>query len=116
MSKKVHWLEKSNNPTTRARSGKQETRIAKDLSGRKTINSGATFNQNDIITDYGECEAKTTKFLSYPLKVEDWHKLVRKTSFGKIPFMIVDFEKSNLSLAVVSLDDLKYLIKMANSK
>lgn len=56
--------------TTRERSKKQESRIAKKLRGYTTINSGATFGQNDVITDFCEIEAKPQPMnhtvLNYP--------------------------------------------------
>ena len=55
--------------TTRERSKKQESRIAKKLRGYTTINSGATFGQNDVITDFCEIETKTTAHESYSLKL-----------------------------------------------
>ena len=53
--------------TTRERSRKQESRLAKQLNGYTTINSGATFGQNDVITDFCEVEAKTTEKESFSL-------------------------------------------------
>ena len=55
--------------TTRGRSGKQESRIARQLNGHTTINSGATFGQNDVITDFCEVEAKTTGKESFSLQL-----------------------------------------------
>lgn len=87
--------------TTRARSGRQESRIARELKGRVTINSGATFGQNDVFTDYCEVEAKTTGKESFSLKLSDWRKLRKKCSTTKIPILVVDFESSKDSLAVL---------------
>lgn len=106
------WLEEKE--TTRKRSRKQETKIAKDLNGRATINSGATFGENDVVVDFAEIEAKTTKHNSFSLKMEDWTKLRKKSNVKKIPAMVIDFESSNRSLAVIDYEDLKYLISLAN--
>lgn len=108
----LDWLLKKE--TTRSRSKKQETKIAKDLKGYTTINSGATFGQNDVITDYCDIEAKTTKFGSYSVKVEEFEKLERKTKLGKLPIFVIDFERDKKSLALLNYEDLLYLIKKAN--
>nr|DAX61654.1 MAG TPA: hypothetical protein [Caudoviricetes sp.] len=101
-------------PTTRSRSQKQESRIAKDLRGHTTINSGATFGQNDVFTDFCEVEAKTTNKESFSLKLSDWRKLRKKCSTTKIPIFVVDFETSKDSLAVLTYDDLLYLLDKIN--
>lgn len=117
MKRKYKYLEALDAPkTTRERSYKQESRIAKELKGRTTINSGATFGQNDVYTDYCEVEAKTTQQKSYSLKLTDWYKLKRKCSPAKLPLMVVDFEESGDSLAVLSFEDLKFLIEQANKE
>ena len=102
--------------TTRCRSGKQESRIAKQLRGYKTINSGATFGQNDVITDFCEVEAKTTNKESYSIKLSDWRLLRKKCSSSKIPIFVIDFEKSKDSLAILTYDDLQFLINQANNE
>ena len=100
--------------TTRARSKRQESRLAKALNGHTTINSGATFGQNDVITDYCEVEAKTTLKESFTLKLIDWIKLRKKCVGSKIPIFVVDFEQSKDTLAVLTMDDLRFLIEQAN--
>ena len=101
--------------STRERSKKQETRIAKSLQGRVTINSGATFGENDIITDFMEVEAKTTSHKSFVLKISDWEKANKKTKSGRIPTMVIDFENTKHSLAVITYEDLLFLINQANT-
>lgn len=106
------WLQPK---TTRARSSKQESKIAKDLKGYTAINSGATFGQNDVLVDFCEVEAKTTTKDSFRLTRTDWKKLNDKIEFGKIPIFIVDFEHTkDENLAVLKYSDLKYLIEKAN--
>lgn len=100
--------------TTRERSGKQESRLAKQLNGHTTINSGATFGQNDVVTDFCEIEAKTTSKESYSLKLSDWRILRKKCATNKIPIFIVDFEKSKDTLAVLTYEDLQFLISQSN--
>lgn len=117
MKRKYKYLEALDSPkTTRARSYKQESRIAKELKGKTTINSGATFGQNDVYTDYCEVEAKTTTHKSYNLTLADWYKLKRKCNIAKMPVMVVDFEGTPTSLAVLSFEDLKFLISQANKE
>lgn len=100
--------------TTRERSGKQESNIAKDLKGKTTINSGATFGQNDVLTDFCEVEAKTTCKESFAITLADWRKLRKKCDPAKFPIFVVDFEKSTDSLAILTYEDLLYLINKAN--
>ena len=100
--------------TTRQRSHKQESRLAKQLNGHTTINSGATFGQNDVITDFCEVEAKTTGKESFTLKLLDWRILRKKCASNKIPIFVVDFEQSKDTLAVLTMDDLKFLLEQAN--
>lgn len=102
--------------TTRARSKKQESKLAKQLNGHTTINSGATFGQNDVVTDFCEIEAKTTEKESFSLKLSDWRLLRKKCAGNKIPIFIVDFEQSKDTLAVLTYEDLQFLINQANSK
>lgn len=101
--------------TTRERSSKQESRIAKQLNGHTTINSGATFGQNDVVTDFCEVEAKTTTKESFALKLSDWRLLRKKCATNKIPIFIVDFEQSKDTLAVLTYEDLQFLINQANN-
>lgn len=102
--------------TTRSRSKRQESRIARELNGRITINSGATLHQNDVQADFCEVEAKTTAKESFSLKLSDWRKLKKKCASNKIPMFVVDFETSQDSLAVVLYEDLLYLIERANKE
>lgn len=96
--------------TTRARSKKQETRLAKMLNGHTTINSGATFGQNDVFTDFCEVEAKTTQKDSYSIKLSDWRLLRKKCAGNKFPIFVIDFEQSKDTLAIMTMDDLEFLL------
>lgn len=102
--------------TTRERSKKQESRIAKQLNGHTTINSGATFGQNDVVTDFCEVEAKTTNKESFSLKLSDWRILRKKCAGNKIPIFIVDFEQSKDTLAILTYEDLQFLINQINDE
>lgn len=111
--KKPKWLAEINEQKpTRHASKKQESRIAKELKGKTTANSGATWGENDVVTDYCEVEAKTTGKESFPLKKSDWEKLQRKCSATKIPLMQVDM--NGAQLAVLQWDDLLYLLNKSN--
>lgn len=109
-SKLPKWVEKSKTVSTRARSGKQEDKVAKVLSGKTTINSGATFGENDVTSAYCEVECKITSKGSYTLKVTDWSLLIAKCNVHKIPIMVIEFEKDKQELAVISLSDLAMLL------
>lgn len=110
--KQPAWMKKKlHEPSTRERSDKQESRIAKDMGGRKTINSGATFKQNDVETDTFEIEAKTTKKSSFSLNLTTWDKMEQRTPLCKIPLMVIDFEEANESFAVIKYEDFLNLIK-----
>lgn len=102
--------------TTRSRSFRQESRIAKELNGRVTINSGATLHQNDVQADFCEVEAKTTSKESFRLTLADWRKLKKKCATNKMPIFVIDFETSTDSLAVLLYEDLLYLIARANKE
>lgn len=114
--KQPKWIaEFGKEKSTRKRSYNQETRLAKQLGGKISINSGATFGQNDLFTDYAEIEAKTTTKDSYSVKIKDWDKLLFRTPLNKMSFMVIDFEKHKKSLAVIDFEDLKYLINEINN-
>lgn len=59
---------------TRFYSNKQERKVAKAVSGRQTVNSGATaFQKGDVITNQWliECKTSTSQKKSFSIK-EDW--------------------------------------------
>lgn len=101
--------------TTRSRSGKQESKIANSLKGRTTVNSGATFGENDVNNEFASVEAKITSKASYSLKLSEWEQTVNRTDTDKMPMMVIEFERAvnGKTLAVIDFDDLLHLIKMA---
>lgn len=107
------WLNRPD--TTRARSRRQESRLAKELLGYPTINSGATLSQNDVVTDYCELEAKTTRREQFIFKLEDWDKLTTKCQVGKVPIFVIEFEGRKLELAVLNIEDLNFLVAAAQT-
>lgn len=115
MSKRARpkWLDSDSKNTTRAKSKKQETIVAKLLKGHVTINSGATLGQNDVVADFCEVECKTTSKDSFSITKKDWSKLVTKCKTTKIPMMVVTLEGYE-DFAVVKLTDLKGFLDMIN--
>jgi len=111
--KKQSWYEARLNPTTRARSSKQEKRTAKELRGYATFNSGATLGENDVITDSMEIECKITSKGSFSVKLSDMEILQRKCHVDKMPIMTVEFEQTQKTYAILDYEDLKHLIKTA---
>ena len=101
----------SDTSTTRHRSTKQEKYLAKKLKMKTTVNSGATFNENDLKGVHWEIEAKTTKSKQYILKISDWEKMNRKLKGERDGCMVISFEGSDIELAVVSLQTLEHIIK-----
>ena len=117
MPKRFKYLDKLfEGKSTRERSRKQESRLAKTLRGYTTINSGATFGQNDVVTDFCEIEAKTTSKESYSITLKDWRILRKKCAGSKIPIFVIDFEKSKDSIAILTYEDLQFLIEQANKE
>ena len=103
--------------TTRGRSDKQEKKLAKDFKARLTINSGATFSENDLRAELVEIEAKTTLKSTYSLRLDDWLGVAAKVRGQRIPTMVIRFEDDNSKqLAVIDYKDLKRLIKLAGAK
>jgi len=103
--------------TTRSRSKKQESNLAKVFKGRATLNSGATFGENDVLTDFCEIEAKTTKHKSFKLNLDDLKLMRKKSSIVKTPIMVLAFE-DNLKeqYAILKLSDLAFYIEQANNR
>ena len=103
------WIAKIGNEPTRYHSTKQEKMVAKKLSGKTTINSGATLGQNDVITDNVEVECKTTSKDSFTVKYSDWEKLRHKCGADKMPIMVFELQKQKKNFVLLSLEDYEYL-------
>lgn len=102
------WLDGKPEPTRKA-SEKQESRIAKELGGRKTANSGASFGENDIKTPDYDIEAKTTKSDQYILKMADINTMERKADKNKIPLFIIEFAKTGREFVLMDKEDFLHL-------
>lgn len=99
-------------PTPQVRGRQQEGKIAKALNGRTTINSGATFGQNDIILEYGEVESKLTTHKSFTLNVEYFQQVERKCKLNKMPIMHINFEQFNEELMILKKEDFLTLLAL----
>jgi len=106
------WLD--NAPSTRSRSKKQEVRVAKTHGGLPTINSGATFSQNDVETPEFSFECKTTQKKSYVFKLEEFRKAQERTPVHKIPVFQVDFEREQKSFVTLREEDFLALLEELN--
>ncbi len=113
--RKPKWQEAlEKDEPVRKRSVKQESNLAKSLKGVTTFNSGATFGQNDVLTDYCEIEVKYTDKDSFRIDLKTWSKLHVRCNAHKIPLMVVELQ--GVSFAVLKLPDLKFFIDEANTK
>ena len=99
------WLDDNSKNTTRARSIKQEKSLSKKFKGRTTINSGATFKQNDVMSERNDIEAKITSKRSFVLKEDELDKMTLRSSGGRIPTFVITFEGSGKSYVVVEIND-----------
>lgn len=104
------WLGKEK--STRQKSDKQENRLAKTFSGKKTANSGARFGENDVTTPEFEIEAKTTEKKQYILKLEDWQKMQKKARVDKKALYIVEFAGNGEEIVMLNLTDFLDLLKL----
>jgi len=69
---------------TRKYSNKQEKKVANDIKGKKTANSGATlFQKGDVNNKYFciECKTATTEKQSFSIKKE-WIDKIKEESFA----------------------------------
>ena len=108
---KVDRKDPLNPAQRRKRSGKRESGLAKELGGRATVNSGATFGENDVVTDYAEIEDKTTLKNTYSLSADYLEEVAKKCALSKIPILTVHFETRNKTYAVIPWEDLKFLLE-----
>ena len=97
------WLGKKD--STRKRSFKQETSLAKKFGGRTTSGSGSVFGENDVKTDDFHIEAKTTKSSQYIFKQAEFDKMEGRTPFDKKALFALCFENSGKEYITISLGD-----------
>lgn len=94
---------------TKIKSKKQEGKIAKEIGGKTTIASGATWIQKaDVRNDKYLVEAKTTMSNSYTLSLTTWDRIrYQATKDGlRIPLMCIDLFDGEERLAIMSNLDL----------
>ena len=91
----------------RTTSIKQEKKLAKQLGGRLTSNSGATFGENDLNSADFSIEAKTTTKKGYRVTVEEFKQIEDRTPKGKIAIQLIEFtEHRNKELIVIEKNEL----------
>lgn len=80
--------------TTRSRSDKQETRIAKDENAFKVPGSGSfAGHKSDVSGERFRYEAKTTKHQSRAVSLDELIKIdVEARRHGQLPVMVISFE------------------------
>lgn len=105
-----HFKKDKDTPQVRGR--KFESKIAKSMKARTTINSGATFGENDIVGEYFEMEAKLTTKGSFALNAEYLDKVRKKTDIKKIPLLTINFETHGRTYSVLDHEDLMHLISL----
>jgi hypothetical protein len=92
--------------TNRKKSQQQEKSVAKQLSGRVIIASGATdFAKGDVRTDVFLIECKTTARSSYILHITAWEKIMYEALKGRlrIPLMCVDIQDKRCYICETAL-------------
>lgn len=109
LENKLAATDKGNRSEYRKRAGRSEKKIAKAFNGRTTVNSGATFGQNDVEADMFSIEDKVTLNASYSLKAAYLKEVEKKAPLGKIPLLTLTFETEGVTYAVIKLNDLLLL-------
>lgn len=67
------------------------------------------FTKIKMAAESGKCSLT----IGFCTDVSEWVKLKKKCSAKKIPIFVVDFEKSRDSLAILTYEDLQFLIELA---
>jgi hypothetical protein len=94
---------------TRYYSSRQENKVAKDVGGKTTANSGATmFDKGDLKTDQFliECKTKTSNSDSISIKKEWLDKLKDESLFMKKKYeaLIFNFGPDSKNYAIIDLE------------
>lgn len=95
--------------TRKRKSKDQESRVAKELSGRVTPASGAMWGAKaDVRNDLFLVECKTTEKLSYRLTFNVWHKIYKEAIKDglRTPVMCIDTQNGKHKYAVMCTKDL----------
>lgn len=99
---KPKWADKA----VRSKSEQREKNLSSLLNGRKTVNSGATFGENDVKTQSLDIEHKYTDKSQFIVKMDTIVKMEEKCPIGKIPVLVIEFAQENRKFALVDLEDL----------
>ena len=94
---------------------KAESRVAKDLGGKKVFNSGAGFEKSDVrVPGKLRSEVKHTSKNSYTFKIQDWiDLLLAALSYGEYPIFVIDIQGLR-KLAVVTKRFAKETLEFGN--
>lgn len=95
--------------TRKRKSKDQESRVAKEISGRVTPASGAMWGAKaDVRNDLFLVECKTTEKLSYRLTFNVWHKIYKEAIKDglRTPVMSIDIQNGKHKYAVMCTKDL----------
>jgi len=90
----------------RKKSIKQEKRIAKEIGGKLTKNSGATYAENDIDTDMFSIEAKITAGKGYRITVKEFEQIEKRAKKERIAMQIIEFSEHKRQLVLMDKNDL----------
>lgn len=104
-----HLRDHDDTPQTAGR--KKESFVARALKGRTSVNSGATFGQNDVLADHCEVEVKLTRNKSYSLKAPYLQEVRAKCDVKKMPVMVLNFETYGDTYAILPFEDYTYLLE-----
>lgn len=97
--------------TRKRKSKDQESRVAKELSGRVTPASGAMWGAKaDVRNDLFLVECKTTEKISYRLTFNVWHKIYKEAIKDglRTPVMSIDTQNGKHKYAVICTKDLSF--------
>lgn len=105
MDKRRGALLRGDEPVRR-RSDKMVKKVGKKLGGRTTVNSGATFSENDLTTDDCDIEHKFTDKKQFTVKLSELEKLRRRSHGSKVPVFMIEFPgNSKRKYVVIDADD-----------
>lgn len=101
---------------TRYYSSRQEKKVAKDVGGKLSVNSGAAkFSCGDVYTDLAlyECKTVTKEVKSYSVKKDVLNKLKREAfeSGKQFPIMVFNFKPDGEMFYVLPEKQFKWLME-----
>lgn len=102
---------------TRYFSKKQETKVAKDLNMRCTLNSGATtFSKGDVVDNNVllECKTCTKKQSSMTIKKE-WLTTIKREQYQmnkSLSGVVIDFGNNKEQYVILTIEDFKSMYEI----